>query len=157
MTKPTLGDTQPEVRFFHDGDCESLAPRLKDADIQEIKLSTGLEPLDALRKSVEISVKKWSITVNGEVIAIFGVSLRGSVGVPWLLASKELVKIKKSFLVGCESYVRSMSEGCEVLSNYVWIQNKTSIKWLKWMGFNFEAPVQFGIAGAQFVRFFRKF
>lgn len=114
-----------------------------------------LEPLEALRKSVEISTKKWTISIDDEVIAVFGVALRGSTGLPWLLASDELRKIKRSFLAGCAPYIRSMSEGCDVLTNYVWVQNKVSLKWLKCMGFSFEPPVPYGKSGEQFIRFFK--
>lgn len=149
------GLSTPQVRLFREGDCESLAPRLRLADVHEIELAIGLEPLVALRKSVEVSSKKWSITIDDEVIAIFGVSLRGSTGLPWLVASDGLLKIKRSFLAGCEPYIRSMSEGCDVLTNYVWVQNKVSLKWLAWLGFSFEPPVSYGKSGEQFIRFFK--
>lgn len=154
--KNTPIEFDPQVRSFREGDCESIAPRLRSTDVEEIKLSTGLNPLDALKKSVDISSKKWSIISKGRVIAIFGVAVRGSTGVPWLLSSDELFTIRKSFWAGCGQYIKAMSNGCELLSNYVWVENTTSIKWLKRMGFDFSDPVSYGVSGKKFFQFFMR-
>ena len=40
------------------------------------------------------------------------------------------------------------------LKNYVWLGNDLHIKWLKWMGAEFEEPIYYGYDGQPFKEFY---
>lgn len=151
------GKEKPYVREAHYEDCASLAPRLRAEDVLELHYATGKTPFNVLRESFELSPKCWAVIHKDKVIALFGVSHAGNVGVPWMLASDELKDIKKSFLRECKDYVARMGEGHDLLTNYVWVGNTVHIQWLKWLGFTFLDPVEFGIYKKPFMQFFMRF
>lgn len=148
---------KPYVRDAVYEDTASLAPRLRAEDVTELYYATGKTPLQVLRKSYELSNKCWAVIYKEKVIALFGVSDAGKVGVPWMLASDELKDIKKSFLRECKDYVARMGEGHDLLTNYVWVGNEIHIQWLKWLGFTFLDPIEYGFAKKPFMQFFMKF
>ena len=151
------GKEKPYVRKATYQDCASLSPRLRKEDVQEIRYASGKAPLAVLRESFELSPKCWAVIYNDRVIALFGVSDAGHIGIPWMLASDELKLIKKSFLRECKQYVQEMGQGHELLTNYVWVGNDVHIQWLKWLGFKFLDPIEYGTANQPFRQFFMKF
>lgn len=144
----------PYVRPANYEDCKELAPRLRQADVKELKYSCGKEPLQALQASFSISEKAWAVIYKDKVIALFGLVRRADIGVPWMMASDELKEIQKSFLSECKNYLNEMSEGCSLLTNYVWVGNTVHIKWLKWLGFTFLEPIEYGVARKPFIQFY---
>ena len=149
-----------------EGDAESLAPRLREADKQEIYALTGLEPEPALRSCLSYANGEcYSIRdlETDEPLALFGTSSDGQesgVGMIWLLGSDELFddRINKvSFLRNSEIWLEKLFEKYDLLFNVVDARNTLHIRWLKWLKFKFIADIpEFGFEGRTFRQFYKK-
>lgn len=76
-------------------------------------------------------------------------------GVPWMLASDDLKRIRKSFLKECRAYVQEMSQGFQILTNSAWSQNDVHVQWLKWLGFKFFKAKPMGYDNELFYEFYK--
>ena len=129
--------------------CFDLAPRLKSIDRYELAL-WGLDPLMALLQPFRFTRRKnihtFTILTESkqEVVAIFGaVSTKHNerIGTIWFLASGLLDKNYKYFLKRNKKWLHYLEENYDYLCNYITEEHKTSIRWLKWQGFNFSKPM----------------
>ena len=128
--------------------CFDLAPRLKSIDRYELAL-WGLDPLLALLQPFRFIRRKnihtFTILTESkqEVVAIFGaVPTRNNnkIGTIWFLASDLLDKHYTYFLRRNKLWLHFLEENYEYLCNYITEEHQTSIRWLKWQGFNFSKP-----------------
>lgn len=141
------------------GDIVFLAHRLRDSDKHEIWASHNHEPLEALKICLNDSIICLSIENKGEVVAMFGLSSEqalGSNGIIWLLASDGLGKIKRRFLRHSKRFINDFLMYYPYLENWVHINNKESIEWLKWCGATIESPRHYGIEKEPFRHFYFK-
>lgn len=128
---------------FH---CAFVAQHLREAD--EVELRATCKPgqtneeilLEALRKS------HWAnaVEVEGEIALVYGVTPSTNIrmGVPWMLSTDVIYKMKKSFIQDCRGEVELMHAAFPFLFNCVHKDNLVSINWLKWLGFNIvEKPI----------------
>ncbi len=142
------------VRCYRPGDEYSLAPRLRQADRQEIEAASGLNPVDALRESAESSVPSCTIIGNDHHIAgMFGCVPDGRV---WLLGSDALIQnpLKRQFLKECRKYVDALPY--PLLHNVIDVRNIVHMRWLNWMGFTFVGePIHYGPQNLLFLKFVR--
>lgn len=151
----------PFVRETQPGDAEALAPVLREADLREIAASCGGEALMAVKRSVAAStVCHTIIDEQGEVAGIFGTApLSPGLAIVWLLGSPALEagRTARQFLRESKLWALRLQLHTPVLVNFVDARNTTTIRWLKWIGFEFrERPVPFGIEGRPFYMFQRK-
>lgn len=134
-----------------------LAPKLRVADVAEIKASSGSNAEDALILSTALTPTAKTWLIDGEVVAMFGVSpvpSRPGMGVPWMVASDLAQKHKIFFLRNCRAYVREMLEEFPLLVNFVDCRNVISIQWLHWCGFALcEVDPFHGAQRLPFIRF----
>lgn len=127
---------------------------MRKEDKDEIWHLARVTPLEALQRAMESCRYNRAVLLDGKVVCIFGVGgEKGGVGVPWMLASDLLKKIRKPFLKECSSYLEEMSEGYSHLFNVAWTKNTEHIRWLKWLGFNFGTPEPLGPDGEYFISF----
>ena len=129
--------------------CFDLAPRLKAIDRYELAL-WGLDPLLALLQPFRFKRRKniHSFTIltesKQEVVAIFGaVSTKHNhkIGTIWFLASDLLDKHYACFLKRNKKWLHYLEENYDYLCNYITEEHQTSIRWLKWQGFEFSKPM----------------
>jgi len=80
---------------------------------------------------------------------------KGEVGVPWMLASDLLMKIRKPFVRECKAFLEEMSEGYPVLFNVAWSKNKAHVQWLRWLGFDIKEAKPIGPDGELYHEFFK--
>lgn len=147
---------KPYVRVATREDCFDLAPRLRPEDRMEVALTFGLEPIQSILLGFRTGLT-FAVVWDTEVVALFGCGgVPGHLGVPWMLASPTLSRIRKSFLRECREYVRGMMLVYGDLENWVWAGNKVHIEWLKWLGFTIEAPVPHGIYDQPFHHFYMR-
>lgn len=136
-----------------------LAPKLRQADVQEVKDASGLSALDALLLSVEASSEALSIiATDGEVVGMFGVcpTVEADMGIPWLLCSDRLPEVRKEFIPQSAEWVIEVNKKYPVLFNYVAKDNKVAIRWLKHLGFNFTQLIEnYGVGKKPFYEFVR--
>lgn len=154
MSELTFRDATPD-------DGSDLAPRLRHADLEELKRSQGrwLNVEQVLRTSVRVSDLCWAGEDDGQVIMLFGVVGRsllgthGPVGVPWMLGSDEVLKHSKAMVKQAREFTVRMHERYPYLVNYVDRGNTVSKRWLRRMGFVLYPAVPFGMEGKPFHMF----
>ena len=76
------------------------------------------------------------------------------IGQHWMIVTDEVDNATLPFLKNCCYYLNEMQEGYNNLYNYVYAENYTSIRWLKWMGFTMEDVAPHGPFGEPFHRFY---
>lgn len=146
-------------RFAKREDIAAVADKMRNIDRTELELASGLQPLEALEKSFELSLYCRCIEVDGEPAAIFGVRkpfVLNSKGLIWLLGTDKMTRIKNNFVKNCMQYINEGFDYVDSLENYVWIENKLSIRWLKWCGFKLDEPKPYGLKQALFLHFYKE-
>jgi len=148
--------SKPFVRPTVAGDCTELAVTMRVEDREEIWHSSEVSPIVALNYCLSLSALCFTVEWEGKVVAMFGVSRKDElVGVPWMVASEDLKKIRKSFLKESKAYLEQMFQGYEILSNTAWSKNTIHIQWLRWLGFSFLPSKPVGKGGELFYEFYK--
>lgn len=140
-------------------DIATIEPLVRQADRDEITEALGIPMVDALRDGISDSRKASKIVVDGLVVAVFGdasFSLLGGLGVPWLISTVHVERYPKAFLKVCKPEVAEMLTRHAELINFVDVRNTTAIRWLKWLGFQFDDPAPYGPRGMLFQRFWMR-
>lgn len=130
-----------------------IADNMRDDDRQEIWASNQHTPIEALEKAMIRSTKLWTATVDDVPCLMFGVapaSVLGGLGVPWLLGTEDIHKVKRQFIRECRSYVGEMLNSYPKLVNMVDVRNEVSIRWLIWLGFELSPALPLGMEGELF-------
>ncbi len=139
--------------MFH---VEELGLKLRRCDIEEIKASSSLPPIDAMRRSFEKSPLCWTALKDGKPIAMFGAACQSVMSVhgsPWMLGSDGLTRAVIGIGRFSRYYVARMKQRFSILENYIDARQTRSIRWLKWCGFNVDKPEPIGLHGEPFHRF----
>lgn len=140
-------------------DIATIEPLVRQADRDEITEALGIPMVDALRDGIRDSRKASKIVVDGLVVAVFGdasFSLLGGLGVPWLISTIHVERYPKAFLTVCKPEVAEMLTRHAELINFVDVRNTVAIRWLKWLGFQFDDPAPYGPRGMLFQRFWMR-
>lgn len=141
-------------------DIAHIAENMREVDVKEIFLASGHSPYQSLQLGFEASGICYTVFVDDEEVGMFGVvkpTLLSNYGVIWFLATEKMELIKKTFIKLCVPCINELFEvGVDRLENYVWVENKKSIRWLKWLGFTFEKPVEYGRGKSMFMRFYKE-
>ena len=135
---------QVEVRDATEQDAYTLAPHLRQSDIDELAAGGHYDPEAALVESFSMSEVTKAIIVDGGVVALFGVANapgNTTIGVPWMLGSAQIESITYRVMKHCREWVEQLAEGYVMLTNAVDCRNVVSIKWLHYCGFEFVALV----------------
>lgn len=153
-------------------DVACLGPRLRAADVEEIRAATGLDPIEALRRSYGFSTHAWAVrdiggrtiggrtiagqTVAGQTIAIWGVgplSLVEGRGCPWLLAADAFEALGRDIARLSRPLLATMRDHYPRLENRVDARHAHAVRWLSWLGFTIEPAAPWGVENRPFHRF----
>lgn len=154
-------------------EAEWLSTRLRAADNAEVMAATGDTPVVVLPQSFDISKECFTIRghSDGDPIGMFGVVGVGwkriqkwgepvrsiHLGTPWLLGTDELVDYSIPFLRVSRSWSNRLGWGFDAIFGYVYAENTTHIRWLKWSGFDVsDEPVNHGPFNALFYPFAKR-
>lgn len=133
-----------------------VAKNMREADCLELWAASFSKPKKSLEAAFRLSKKCWTGLVDGEPACMFGVS-RGTilshVGAPWLLGTDLIEKNQLAFLRRNKLYMSEMTEGFDTLINYVDARNTKAIRWLKWLGFEFDEAEPRGVLNMPFHKF----
>ena len=123
-----------------DMDAANLYEDLREDDMLEI-LGLNNHPRDAVYMSYSCSSKCYSVKDEmNNLYGSFGVApIKGTnIGSAWLLGTRRLPTIKKFFIKNSAERMEGLLEGFDYLTNFVMRSNKLSIKWLEWLGAEFQ-------------------
>lgn len=132
-----------------------LSNTMRQEDKDEIFHLARLTPGEALAQSYNCSSYIRTALLDGSVVCIFGISKVGERGIPWMLASPLLMKVRKTFLRECRKYLEEMSQGVTSLDNVAWSKNTVHIQWLKWLGFTMCEGIPLGPDGEVYIPFYK--
>jgi len=139
-----------------EADIAHVAQHMRKSDEIEVWLTAHVTPLEALQQTLEKSKLCSCVVINDEPVAILGlveVSILPPVAAPWLLATDNALNHKRQFFELSPPIIEQMSELYPTLYNYVHTENRASVRWLKWLGFEFSPAEPYGPDGAPFYRF----
>ncbi len=147
-----------KIRKSCEDDIKPIALNMRAEDRKEVWDSNYHLPETALEKGLRANGKAWTILVDNIPVAMMGVTrptLLSDKGIPWLLSTDELaLKVKaRLFMKVSKSMVKCMKQGFGVLENYVSVENKVSLFWLKKLGFLFGEEHS-GLTGVMFKKFY---
>jgi hypothetical protein len=137
--------TKPFIRQATEADCHDLAPRLRLADLQEVRNGSGSSGLDALLLGFRNSRDCHAVIANGRVAMIFGASdYQDGQGIVWAMGSPEIEAIAKFFHSEAAKWIASLSERYRAVISAVWEGNTKHIRWLRRLGFKFAPAMPIG-------------
>ena len=112
--------------------------RLKRADAREVAAFSVLDTPEVISQAMKDSVYVWAISDDKEVVGVCGLSEGGGWGIPWLLTSESINKQKKLFARLSKQALEQFLELYPNLCNFVDYRHKTTLRWLRWLGFKIE-------------------
>lgn len=130
-----------------------MALNLRGIDALEAWELHKLSPTMAVNGSLYLSHKSYAVLVDGDPVCIFGVqpeSMLGEVGIVWMLATDDIKKINKTFIRLSKPVFLDLTKEYETVYNYVHRDNKISLKWLEWLGFDIQPVIKAGNYAAGF-------
>lgn len=118
-------------------DADDLAPRLRTSDIEELRVTSGQSPHEALSRSIELSDAPFTfIDAYGQPHAITGAAgLDDGSGCIWLLGSDWLEQNPRAFAALTRDTYRCVSERYTHVWNLVDARRADTRRWLRWLGF----------------------
>lgn len=131
----------------------SLAPRLRESDIEEIYAASGWPVDRALAYAFNESDLCWVAVDRESVELAFGVSFASDgEGWVWMLAARSAMRPSFWRVVDrCSGPVLdTFGLSYKVLKNYVLAKNRKTLSWLKKQGFDIHPPAPWGAQGQQF-------
>lgn len=133
---------------------DALKGKLRKSDILEIKAVTGSCDDSIMVEAFLSSKVCWTAFKDGKPIAIFGVcKIDEKTGSPWFLGTKEVDRCGKDFVRNSLYYLNEVKSHFNYLENYIDVRQKKSIRWLRWLKFNIDHPVVYGVEKLLFHRF----
>lgn len=143
---------------LRDDDLAVMCDRIRPMDRFEFDVMSGGKPVDEcfnhLRRR---SVRARAAYVDGDLVAVYGVlapTLMATSGNPWLAATPEVNDpgVRREFIRYTQQEMTWLCDGFDHLWNLVSSENKVAIRWLKWIGFQFDDDLV-DIHGHSFCRF----
>lgn len=118
-----------------------IAQHLRHADRVELAVtSPDQTPAQVLEEALTESRWCTTVRVDGAPAIAYGVARTAMpyVGAPWMLATPDLLRIRRFFIQHCRSEVRLMEHAFPALFNRVHRSNTCAIRWLEFCGFTLE-------------------
>lgn len=140
----------------------AIAQRPRAADVAELWACSRSDPLDAMLRGMERTVRPFTAIYEGEPACMFGAapfSILGGIGSAWMIGSTVLDQYgaQKDLLRLSEPVVEYMQQQFpSLLYNFVDQRNVSAIRWLRWLGFQFSDPISYGVDGLPFLPFYRR-
>ena len=144
--------------------CQQLAPHMKAADVREVRLASGLSPLETLEASLVVSQRASTFFLEGQVVALSGVAAldmgtatcnTATCGIVWALTAP-LTGWEKTFWKVSQKMISDYQKMFPLLTNFCDVENTETIRYLKKLGFVFlRRDDHFGVEEKPFYQFVR--
>lgn len=137
-----------------------LAPRLRQADKNEIKAFAGVPAEIALPECVRAGRETWTMTgFSGEPVGLWGLQDVPDVpelGWVWMVCSAEVEKHPVQFIAAVKKFWPHLHKYHPIVTNHVDERNTAHIRWLRWMGFKLLRRIErWGAESRPFIEFAR--
>jgi hypothetical protein len=139
-----------------EADLDELAANMRPEDRDEIVASDGPDVRKTLAVALGWSVNALAVRSKDGLLCVFGTaapSLLGDEAAPWMLGTDILARHPRTLTRVARRYIEEMLGVFPVLVNHVDTRNTASIRLLAWLGFTFDEPRPYGVAGLPFRRF----
>jgi len=126
-----------EIRPSRNSDLLPVADNMRKCDRDEVWASHGHTPLKALEQGFKEGVECYTVLLEKEPIAMFGISeteYPELAGV-WFLGTDKVYLAKRSFYIDAPKYLDKWNEVYPALFNIVDLRNEASIHWMTQVGF----------------------
>lgn len=127
-----------------------LALTMRQEDIEEVRASHALEPLEALLTGLSASEHTSAILDGDMVVAVFGVANVESFDTVWLLTGERVYRAPLSFIRVCQRELKRLLEQWPVLVNGIDARYSRALRWAQWLGFEVFPAIPYGVAGQPF-------
>lgn len=135
-------------------DGEYIAEHMREMDVFECRATGFATPLEAINESAKRSREAWTLCYGDVPLCVFGhVPDCAGGAVFWLLGTDEIKHHKREFMRQSKLWKVRMMEKYEYLTNVVCMENQDSVRWLKWMGAEFQEGTAM-MMGKPFQRFY---
>lgn len=140
-----------DVRPATEADARELAAVMRAADRAEVLASGGWTALQALQVALDASREAWTLRIDGEVAALFGVApLVDDVGQAWALTGEVVSRRPVAFFKACRPALAGMLERWPLLVTAVDCRYVQAVRWVERLGFAVGEPEPYGLAGEPF-------
>jgi len=138
-------------------DLPIIAHDMREADVAEVKASSGKTPEEALRAGLNYpgAITKSIRLPNGMPVGMYGVcpSQHEGVGIVWMLASNAIEPLYRQFLRESRQRIMEISQDYHLITNFTDARNSVHHRWIKWAGFTILNTRDFGIEQRPFHEF----
>lgn len=141
------------MRAPTDRDLVELANEMRRDDLIEC-LAQGYESAtDAVLRSREVSIECYSVSLNGKVLGVFGVTgdgvLSGRVKL-WLLTTREVDRNKKAFVMLGRAILKTVLSKWRLVTVAIYAHHYGAVRFALASGFKFVADETHEITGQPF-------
>lgn len=143
---------------FGQEEVNQMEVEMRDMDRLEFDAMGFGKPIrESLEYLMTKSVRSKAAYVDGNLVCIYGATRRSLLSDdchPWLCATSQvdLPHVRKAFIKRGKEELSWVLGGFCTAWNLVCVENKTTIRWLKWMGFQFTEE-KHDVRGCTFVKF----
>lgn len=118
----------------------AMIPNIRKADMIELS-KAGVTISDALLAGLD-GEKCYTALIDDKPVMMFGLVRLGlDMGLVWALGTDEVLKERKEFLRQSKVWRDTFLNDYSRLVNFVDTDNDQAIRWLRWLGANFDKPV----------------
>lgn len=128
-----------EIKQLAEEHIQQILPDIRQQDIFECEKITGL-PMREIFVHACNTTEAYSGWVDGKIYALFGVNCLDGRALLWMVATDDFSKVacNKQVLRLANQYVRMFIERYGKLSNAVYSQNKKAVRFLSYLGAQFD-------------------
>ncbi len=137
-------------------DMKEIARMMRAEDRRELVGAIGPNIEKETLYCLEASECAYVCKLDGVPLAAFGVVRKSpfeKIGVIWMLATTETAKHKIYTGKKTREGIRAFLQDWDFLYNYVDVENKRTIAWLKWIGAKIYPPAPYGFYGNLYHKF----
>lgn len=133
-----------------------LMEQMRESDREELALCSSTKIEQQLRDGVE--ARSETFWHEDALIGIGGAveSAYPEFGVCWFVGTDAVAEYREEFLRATPIVIGGWLARFDMIGNFVFSENETSVRWLKRSGFRFDEAVNYGPFGAKFYPFWQR-
>jgi hypothetical protein len=154
-----VGSPHVDIVPAREAHAVELAPRMRAADLAEVRASNGCGPLEALLEALHHSEIARTALFDGRVACMWGVEhvrwsiFSGRVGAAWLLTSDLVEKHPRTFWRGCKEELPKLLRSYDMLINAIDARHAMALRWARHLSFELNEEEAYGLEGRPFIWF----